>query len=385
MRAKVCNPAWISTQRITAAVLFVVLALVLSSPRLPSAAARSSAARSGCDVHISVLGLFHPKQFVVSATEGHALVLHTDQSTEVLEQTSGLMSAMVELGAQGMTLTTGPRSSFASEMTVSGRTGEPVDFNLAIPGKITRRYHGTLEIHPSGDALLAILKVDIESAVASVVSSESIPDTPLEALKAQAIAARSYFVSGRGRHDGFDFCDTTHCQTFRELPAADSLAVQAAAQTRSMVLTYKHLPVTALYTRSCSGRTRTPSELGMSSGSYPYYSVDCQYCRIHPARWTSRLPILDSAALHSSDEPSRIKTVRRRGWNSVPSNDFASKKDGGQLLLQGTGYGHGIGLCQSGARAMARAGAGYQEILDHYYPNTSLISLPNGALIQPLD
>ncbi len=376
MRRKFSNPALISSRRIAAAALALVLAVALSGPRLPGAFAHSSADRAGYEVHISVLGLFHPKQFVVSATPGQALVLQMDHTTEILEQSSGLQSAKVELTLQGMTLTSGPRPLPTSEIIVSGRNGGPVDLNLAIPGKITRRYHGTLEIRPSGDTLLAILKVDIESAVASVVSSESLPDTPLDALKAQAIAARSYFVSGRGRHDGFDFCDTTHCQTFRDLPVPGSLAVQAAAETQGMVLAYKNRPVTAMYTRSCSGRTRTPAELGMSSASYPYYSVDCQYCRLHPAHWTSRLPILDSAALHSSDESSRIKTVRRRGWSSVPSNDFVSKKDGGQLLLQGTGHGHGIGLCQSGAKAMALAGASYREILDHYYPNTDLISLP---------
>src|SRR6266571_2973368 len=77
--------------------------------------------------------------------------------------------------------------------------------------------------------------MDRETATASVVAAENTPDTPLEALKAQAVAARSYFVAGRGRHHDFDFCDTTHCQFLREPPSADCSHVHAELQW-----TYSH-------------------------------------------------------------------------------------------------------------------------------------------------
>lgn len=328
-------------------------------------------------VRIGVLGLFHPREFVVYAAEGHALVLQADQLTELLEKSSGLDSAHFRIVANGVILAAGAGSVHSAKIIVHGRNGEPVDFILAIPGKIARRYHGTLEIRPADGTLLATISMDRESAVASVVAAESSPDTPLEALKAQAIASRSYFASGRGRHHEFDFCDTTHCQFLRDPPAPDSAVAVAVAVTHGLVLAYNSQPFPAMYTRSCSGRTRTPSELGMRSPTYSYYSVDCKYCRAHLHRWTSRLSALDAAALRSSNEASRMNAVRRLGWSAVPSNDFSVKESGDHFLLQGTGYGHGIGLCQSGAKAMAREGASYRDILDHYYPNTSVISLPN--------
>ena len=276
-----------------------------------------------------------------------------------------------------MIVSVGERVARASNVTITGRKSEPVDFVLAVPGKIARRYHGTLEIKPAAGTLIATVATDRETAVASVVAAEAAPDTPFEALKAQAVAARSYFVAGRGRHHDFDFCDTTHCQFLREPPPASSAAARAVAATRDFVLVYDSHPLAAMYTRSCSGRTHTPAEVGLYPASYPYYTVECKYCRAHPKRWSSRLSTQDAAALHSSDESARLKIDRRLGWSAVPSNDFVEKMERDQIILEGTGEGHGIGLCQSGAAAMAEEGADFQQILSHYYPNTSLVSWPS--------
>jgi stage II sporulation protein D len=207
------------------------------------------------------------------------------------------------------------------------------------------------------------------------VAAEGTVGTPSEALKALAVAARSYFVAGKGRHGDFDFCDTTHCQFLREPPASTSAAAQAISATRGLVIAYQSQPIAAMYTRSCSGRTRTPSELGMAPAAYPYYSVDCNYCRQHPSRWESRLSAEDAATLRSSNESSRLRLGRRLGWSVVPSNDFVMRKEGEPTVLRGVGRGHGIGLCQAGAKAMAEAGADFREILAHYYPNTVIITL----------
>ena len=134
-----------------------------------------------------------------------------------------------------------------------------------------------------------------------------------------------------------------------------------------------------MYTRSCSGRTHTPAEIGIPPAAYPYYSVECKYCRAHPARWTSRISVHDAAGLHSSGESARLIVNRRLGWGAVPSNDFIVKKEGNQIILEGTGQGHGIGLCQFGAKAMAEEAADFRQILSHYYPNTAIVNLPSLA------
>lgn len=327
------------------------------------------------EVRIGVLGLFYPREFVVRAMDGHAILLHAANQSATLETSSGVNAAKVTLADSRISVIAGTRAILAAEVNVSGRSGGPVDFILGVPGKISRHYHGTLEIKPSGRQLIAVITMDRETAVASVVAAESAPDTPLEALKAQAVAVRSYLVSSHGRHTEFNFCDTTHCQFLREPPLQDSPAARATAATEGFVLVYESEPFAAMYTRSCSGYTRTPAQVGLPARSYPYYSVECEHCRSHPARWTTRLSAPDAADLRNSDESSRLKIVRRLGWGAVPSNDFIAQKIGDQVVLEGSGYGHGIGLCQEGAKAMAQAGASLQKILNHYYPNAEIISL----------
>jgi len=63
----------------------------------------------------------------------------------------------------------------------------------------------------------------------------------------------------------------------------------------------------------------------------------------------------------------------------VPSNNFTARREGDTVILDGVGQGHGIGLCQCGAKGMAEAGASYREILSHYFPNTTLNLAPKVA------
>lgn len=327
-------------------------------------------------VHIGVLGLFHPHQLTVSVPAGNALVLRTAEERIVLERSSGMDSAAIRISAGAILLSAGSRTVHASEVIITGRKNDPVDFVLSVPGKITRHYRGRLTVQPSDGSLTAIVTMDRETAVASVVAAESASETPVEALKAQAVATRSYFVAGGGRHHDFDFCDTTHCQFLREPPPPESATARAVAATRDLVLTHESQPFAAMYTRSCSGRTHTPAELGLPSSTYPYFSVECKYCRAHSVRWTSRIPARNGAGLHSSDESARLSLDRRLGWSAIQSNDFVAQNDGGEIIVHGTGQGHGIGLCQSGARALAEDGATFQKILSHYYPGTKIARSP---------
>jgi peptidoglycan hydrolase-like amidase len=323
-------------------------------------------------VTVSVLGLFHPRELIVSATAGHALILQTGDESVVLEN-STISSAIVRMDGTGLAVTSGRQELHATNVRVAGRGNEAEDFILEIRGKIKRRYHGTVEIRSSSSNLLAIVTLDLETAVASVVAAEAAPGTPPEALKAYAIAARSYFVAGGGRHHNFDFCDTTHCQFLRTPPLATSPAAKATEATRGLVLAYESTAFAAMYTRSCGGRTRTPVQVGLPAADYPYYSVDCEHCRRHPVRWTSNLSARDAGPLRPSDESSRLAVARHLGWSAVPSNDFSLTKEHDRILLAGVGNGHGIGLCQAGARAMAESGASFPEILQHYYPNTEIV------------
>lgn len=355
----------------------LLLGLVPGAPEFNPAFAQDTHRSASPIVRVGVLGLFHPNELAVSPPAGRILVVRAGNETMVLEGSYGFNSANVWLSGPSVAISSNEREVQSRSVAIAGRNNEPVDLVVSIPGKITRHYFGLLEIRPQADALSVVVTMDRETAVASVILAESAPDAPLEALKAQAIATRSYLVAGRGRHLDFDFCDTTHCQFLREPPLPGSTAAQAAAQTRGLVLSYNSQPFSAMYTRSCGGRTRTPAQVGFAAKTYPYYAVDCAYCLSHPARWTARLSNTEAQHLRHDDEAARLNVNRRFGWETIPSNDFASHRDGDSVVLQGIGNGHGMGLCQSGAKAMAERGASYQEILRHYYPNTMIIGWPD--------
>lgn len=247
-------------------------------------------------VAICVFSLFHPVELEVQPARSSVVVVEQNGRRQTLE------------GSAAMKLR-GPA-------TATGHDGAETTFILSVPGKIRREFHGRLEVRTKDTHLLAIVRMDRENAVASIVAAESPPAAPLEARKAQAVVARSFLIAARSRHEGFDFCDTTHCQFLREAPPSGSLAAKAAEETRDLVLAYQGRTIAALYSANCGGRTRTLEEAGWNAEAYPYFAVDCP--------------------------------------------------------LRGAVAGHRLGMCQEGAAQMARNGKTFREILEIYFPATTL-------------
>ncbi|HXN47497.1 MAG TPA: SpoIID/LytB domain-containing protein [Bryobacteraceae bacterium] len=265
-------------------------------------------------VRIGVFGLFHPVQLRLAAVRDGALEVRAGEASFVLRDNEtaavALRDGEIECRWRGGAV----RSRSLSALPRDG------SLILSVPGKIQRQFEGRLEIGASRNALRPVVVMDLEVAVASVVAAESQPGAPGEALKAQAIVARSFYVAAHRRHAVFDFCDTTHCQFLRAPPRASQAAARATVATRGLILAWHGTPVAALYSAHCGGRTRTP--ISAEPGDYPYFAVPCASCARGPRH--------------------------------------------------GATDGHGIGLCQTGAAAMAASGAGFRAILEHYYPNTVL-------------
>jgi stage II sporulation protein D len=307
---------------------------------------------SAQDVRIGVLGLFRTRQLHLKTWPTQALIIRAGKQSFLLERSSGQDAATITLSGDEMLLQVGDRQIRAANIHAANRSGGVADFVLAIPGKISRHYQGVLEIDATAGILVPVVTMDLETAVAT----------------------RSYFMAGQKRHHDFDFCDTTHCQFLREPPAPGSNAARAGFATHGLVLAYREKTLAAMFTRSCGGRTRTAQEAGIPHQGYPYFAVVCDYCLRNPWRWVRQLSSAEADDLLSRGESSRLNIDRRRGWDFIPSNNFTTQRGPDGVVLHGSGQGHGIGLCQVGARAMAEAGAGFQEILAHYYPNTALVN-----------
>jgi stage II sporulation protein D len=327
------------------------------------------------EIRFGVLGLFHSRELILQPEGSQVLSISENDAAKnpalVLNGETG--HRQIVFRAEGDRVIAGSRS--AGIWTAAARDGGATAFRLTVPGKFHRVYRGRLTIQARKGVLLAVVAMDRETAVASIVAAEMVESAPMEALKAQVVVTRSFLAAGP-RHLDFDFCDTTHCQFLKSPPAAMSRVARAVQATHGLVLAYRGKPLAAMYSSRCGGLTRTLRDVGMNPGeAYPYYSVSCQWCRRHPISWQSKIGASGEPP-RPGNERSRIDAARQWGWSAIPSSDFTATADSTGWRLEGHSVGHGVGMCQLGATGMAAAGAGFREILSHYYPNTELITLP---------
>lgn len=312
-------------------------------------------------VRIGVLGLFHPTELELSGSV--ALLIDGDPV-----DARGTVRLTLEENSVLIRSQDGEWRGGAVE--ASG------EFILAVPEKLERRYRGDLRVSVDGAELLAVVSMDLETAVQAVLDKEGAQRHPA-ALEAQAIVSRSFLAAG-ARHDRFGFCDTTHCQWLGEAPPEDSALAQAARRTEGLALHAGDRVVQALFTSRCGGRTHTLRQIGLDPGNYPFYSVECAACRRNPQRWERRLAAADAPEILERPglESSRLAVVRRLGWSALPGNDYSLTHSGKMLRIEGVGEGHGVGLCQAGSEELAARGATALEILRHYFPNTRATTRP---------
>ena len=270
--------------------------------------------------------------------------------------------------------------------------------------------------------------IPIEDYVRSVVATEGSTENELEALKALAIASRTYALKNMGRHerDGYDLCSTTHCQRYRptgsqsDAPVSRAVA-EAVEATRGEILRDSGGNVVDSYfSASCGGATANMGTLW--GGSAPPYlrGVKDDYCANEPHHsWTDviseahLLKALKSdrrtnvgGQLHNvtvvrRDQSDRAELIalegerrvtvsgwdfkivvgRALGWNILKSSRFDIVRSGPNFVFRGKGFGHGLGLCQEGAHVMAAGGASYYQILAKYFPTTRIATAggPNGS------
>ncbi|MBN1534943.1 MAG: SpoIID/LytB domain-containing protein [Spirochaetes bacterium] len=271
------------------------------------------------------------------------------------------------------------------------------------PIEVNRKaYRGTLEIHNVLGSIDVINIVSLGDYLKSVVPSEIPSDWNREALKVQAIASRTYacyhILHSRSKRL-FDLDATTSFQVYKGLSSEKQTTSDAVEETSGMVVTYRGDPILAYFHSTCGGRTANDSDV-WSGSDHPYLAgIDCPYCAASPHfRWQTQLSLADirkslqrnsrftgtirSIAFRSHDGRVTSVTVRHsQGTCTMTGNEFRllvnpdtlkstsfhSKKSGGGLQLSGKGWGHGVGLCQWGARGMAENGKSYKKILQYYY------------------
>lgn len=280
------------------------------------------------------------------------------------------------------------------------------------------KVYGDLEITVRDECLLVVNVVELEKYVAGVVSSEVNPGWHEELLRTQAVAARTYVLYKKLENEAqpFDVYASVQDQVYTGRQKVNRAVLDAVNRTRGQVLTYEGRPIFAVYSSTTAGPTE--DAVNVWAKDLPYLKgVACPFDRKSPwYEWRATIPfdkietrlkeegypigwlatfvpygmttagrVKDIRILHSRGELVLTGQEFRRilGYAKVRSTRFSIERIDRHVVFAGKGAGHGVGLCQWGAKEMAELGYPYQSILRYYYPGTEILPRDQVVMLPP--
>ena len=301
-----------------------------------------------------------------------------------------------------------------SGVALSAPPGTPVDtIRIGVRGF----EHGTaVQALPVDDYLLGSLLAEADLSDLDAAAVQRL-------AQVQAILARTYAFANLGRHadEGFDLCATTHCQVYRPVDRVPVDLVRTARDairaTAGLLVTFGDQPINAVFHADCGGHT-SDADAVWEGASRPYLrGTPDVFCLWEgPTKWRFEVDAaalrdlfnqdtrtrvgayLDELVITRVDAAGRVQRVvlqgehrpeirgnqlramltARFGPRSIMATRFSTHRAGARFVFEGWGFGHGVGLCQAGAKARARDGDSPEAILQHYYPGTHLQGHPVG-------
>lgn len=241
--------------------------------------------------------------------------------------------------------------------------------------------------------------VQIDNYVSRVMVKEVGSYAPMEYLKVQAILSRTYAVKNLERHaqDGFDLCNSVHCQVYDGEKTVSSVLNLATAETSGIIVVDSNKkPILSAFSANCGGQTANSEDVWFEKLSY-LRSVKDSFCLDErSATWELSIPLNEWTAYfkeytgENKNNWSEIELEATRDRNitidssmlnlneirrkfRLRSSFFSMRFEKEAVELSGYGYGHGVGLCQQGAIRMAKEGYDHQEILGAYFTGVRLM------------
>ena len=326
-------------------------------------------------------------------------------------------SGQVTVRVQGAGLLLNERAVAESRAWVEGsqgtyRVGVRMKVGESDPSDSSLEWivRGPLEIQSAPSGLALINWIDLEDYVAGVVSGEVGAKWPLEALKAQAVAARTYVLYKKVENQlqPFDVVAGVQDQVYHGHSVRAESVLKAVAATKGQVVTYDHRPIFAAYSSTAAGPTE--DALYVWALDLPYLKgVDCPFDEQAPRYdWRTsftfdyleqqlrkegynvgKLATFTPYTFTPSGRVDRVRLLHSRGeiilrgqdlrrvvgYSKIFSTQFSIESFGPDVVVVGHGAGHAVGMCQWGMREMAELGYDYQSIVRHYYPGTTLLPI----------
>lgn len=272
--------------------------------------------------------------------------------------------------------------------------------------------YGTIKLlhHETGE----VEEVAIDNYLCNVVSAEMPADYELEALKAQAVVARTYTIYKiqNKKHENADICDdSTCCQAWVSKDVRFSRwdenkresnwakIEQCVNETKGLIITYENKPINAFFHANSGGITELPVNVWGGGSNLPYLQVvetagEEGYTQYSSEVILTKEELLEKLKTKYEDiqidftndedlkvlehtDSNRVKTVKfgnhelsgveTRTLLGLRSTNFEISKDGDKIKFSVKGYGHGVGMSQTGADTMAKSGSTYEDIIKHFY------------------
>jgi len=305
-------------------------------------------------------------------------------------------SVAITLFGNRLACKVGDHKALVADSVIFSSTSAACRFTITAPGEKDERktYTGSLSAYHDLNGLLLINECKTEDYIAGVVRAEGGPGKHPEYARTLALITRTYTERYFSKHlsDGYNLCDGTHCQVYNGI-TGDTMIINAVRSTSDKVITTPDsILIISAFHSNCGGET-SPSEFVWLT-SLPYLSkVTDTFCtssrnavwekKLSVEEWTGALKTygyeghVNKPAPFVFSQPARVMNYTA-GSFSVPfnllrttlglrSSWFSVSADGDSLVLRGRGYGHGVGLCQEGALAMALKGYRYEDIIRFYY------------------
>jgi stage II sporulation protein D len=267
-----------------------------------------------------------------------------------------------------------------------------------------RGYRGRAAVIARGGQLLAINQLNVEEYVRGVIPREMPTSFALEALKAQAVIARTYAIANLKPGGDYDLCDTPACQVYGGADAESPITDQAAQATRGIIGAYGGKPAVTYFSADSGGYTATANEV-WGGQDLPYLQArpdpaskspkspwkvqpNINEVRSDLAQYAPEVGDYISMQITARTASGRVEAVFINGTNGQKTlsgmtarnfivalgaqSTLASVTSTQPLILEGTGWGHGVGMSQWGAHYLALKGWTYDQLLGYYYPGMSL-------------
>jgi stage II sporulation protein D len=279
-------------------------------------------------------------------------------------------------------------------------------------------YRGRIEIHNLLGKIYIINIVNIEEYLASVVPSEMPSSWNMEALKAQAIAARTYtyyhLTQKNDTKNIYDLDSTTNFQVYKGIIAEKDSSTKAVRDTAGLIMTYNYTPILA-YFHSTSGGKTADDKYVWQGEDLPYLSsVQCTYSKESPHyEWTTEISLqeIENTLMKKYQRLGKIRSISFKKFDDrvvevaiihsngnlvltgnqfrhlldpskLKSTFFTAKLNKKSFHIYGKGWGHGVGMCQWGAKGRGEKGFNYEQILTYYYQGVKLTKINNNYLAQ---